>query len=110
VAPAASADDAVAADLAGACLPHDLDVDSALASGVQLSLSTPTAATAVPTEQRLVVFAQGLNLHAATAVDGRDRKRLERVCKYLVRPAFSLDAVRSKIPDDPYTLHAYTHS
>jgi hypothetical protein len=26
--------------------------------------------------------------------DGRDRKRLERVCRYLLRPAFAHDAVQ----------------
>jgi hypothetical protein len=39
-----------------------------------------------------------MNLHAATTVDGRDRKRLERVCKYLLRPPFALDAVHL-LPD-----------
>ena len=28
-------------------------------------------------------------LHAAVTVDGRDRKRLERVCRYLLRPPYS---------------------
>jgi hypothetical protein len=80
--------DAVAADVADAALPDDLevDVDAALASCVQLSLSTPTAPTAVSTPQGLVAFAHGMNLHAATTVDGRDRRRLERVCKLLAAP------------------------
>ena len=34
-----------------------------------------------------------MHLHAATTVDGRDRKRLERVCRYLLRPPFAHDAV-----------------
>lgn len=42
---------------------------------------------------QLVVSALGMNLHAATMVDGRDRRRLERLCKHLVRPPFSQDAV-----------------
>ena len=49
-------------------------------------------------ESGLVVHAHGMNLHAATTVDGRDRKRLERVCKYLLRPPFALDAVHL-LPD-----------
>src|SRR5207247_10508911 len=28
----------------------------------------------------------GVNVHAKVAVDGRDRERLERVCRYLARP------------------------
>jgi hypothetical protein len=90
--------DAVAADLADASVPDDIDIDSSLASCVQLSLSTPTAPPLSSTRQHLVVFAHGMNLHAATTVDGRDRKRLERVCKYLLRPPFSLDAVHL-LPD-----------
>ncbi len=34
-----------------------------------------------------------MSLHAATCVDGRDRKRLERLARYLLRPPFALDAV-----------------
>lgn len=34
---------------------------------------------------------QGVNVHAATVVDGRDRKRLERLCRYLARPPIAQD-------------------
>ena len=34
-----------------------------------------------------------MNLHAATTVDGRDRKRLERLARYLLRPPFATDAI-----------------
>lgn len=47
---------------------------------------------------RLVVRAHGMNLHAATVVDGRDRSRLQHLCKYLLRPPFSVDAVH-RLPD-----------
>ena len=33
----------------------------------------------------------GVNIHAAVAVDGRDRQRLERLCRYIARPPLSLD-------------------
>lgn len=36
-----------------------------------------------------------MHLHAATTVDGRDRKRLERVCRYLLAPPFAHDAVQA---------------
>ena len=34
------------------------------------------------------VSAFGMQLHAATTVDGRDRRRLERVCRYLLSPGW----------------------
>ena len=42
----------------------------------------------------MLVRGLGMQLHAAVTVDGRDRKRLERVCRYLLRPPFALDAVQ----------------
>ena len=88
----------VAADLAKAGLPDALDVDAALAGCVQLSLSTRADSIVVAPTPKLVVSAHGLNLHAATVVDGRDRRRLERLCKYLLRPPFSRDAIL-RLPD-----------
>ena len=32
---------------------------------------------------------------SATTVDGRDRRRLERVCRYLLRPPFAHDAIEA---------------
>ena len=43
----------------------------------------------------MTVSAFGMYLHAATTVDGRDRRRLERVCRYLLRPPFAHDAVEA---------------
>ena len=37
----------------------------------------------------------GVNIHAAVVVDGRDRKRLERVCRYIARPPLSLERLES---------------
>ena len=42
----------------------------------------------------MLVRGFGMQLHAAVTVDGRDRKRLERVCRYLLRPPFALGAVQ----------------
>jgi hypothetical protein len=83
--------------------------DEGLAACVQLGLSTPPL-RAVLTEQphpaRMHVSAFGMQLHAAVTDyqtahslrsgangDGRDRNRLERVCRYLLRPPFAHDAV-----------------
>jgi hypothetical protein len=41
----------------------------------------------------MTLSAFGMNLHAATTADGRDRKQLERICRYLLRPPFAHDAV-----------------
>jgi hypothetical protein len=91
--------DEVAADLAQAgVLDDELVLDATLAACVQLSLSTPPPLPAVASEPSLVAFAHGMSLHAATTVDRRDRKRLERVCKYLLRPPFAHDAVHL-LPD-----------
>lgn len=70
--------------------------DEGLAACVQLGLSRPPL-RAVLTEQPhpapMHVSAFGMQLHAAVTVDGRDRNRLERVCRYLLRPPFAHDAV-----------------
>ena len=39
-----------------------------------------------------------MSLQAATFIDGRDRPRLERMCRYLLRPPFAHDAVQA-LPD-----------
>jgi hypothetical protein len=41
----------------------------------------------------MTLSAFGMNLHAATTADGRDRKQLERICRYLLHPPFAHDAV-----------------
>ncbi|MBA3547026.1 MAG: transposase, partial [Nannocystis sp.] len=69
-------------------LDIDIDIDPALAACVQLSLAGPHLASgsqpAAPSPMTVSAF--GMNLHAATTADGRDRKQLERICRYLLRP------------------------
>ena len=72
----------------------DLDLDPALAACLQRSLAGPHLAPgsqSAPPPMTLSAF--GMNLHAATTADGRDRKQLERICRYLLRPPFAHDAV-----------------
>ena len=77
----------------------DDDTDDALAGCVQFSLAGPQRVGVSPAPPRpLEVSAFGMSLHAATVIDGRDRKRLERMCRYLLRPPFAHDAVR-ELPD-----------
>lgn len=68
----------------------DLDLDAALAACVQLGLAGPHLAPPEPAARPpLTASAFGMHLHAATPVDGRDRKQLERVCRYMLRPPFA---------------------
>ncbi len=77
----------------------DDDTDDALAGCVQLSLAGPQRVGVSPAPPRpLEVSGFGMSLHAGTVIDGRDRKRLERMCRYLLRPPFAHDAVR-ELPD-----------
>ncbi|MFY0535288.1 transposase zinc-binding domain-containing protein [Nannocystis pusilla] len=78
----------------------DRDVDPALAACVQLGLQGPHLALPCEpvTRPPLTMTAFGMHLHAATTVDGSDRKQLERVCRYMLRPPFAHDAVQA-LPD-----------
>jgi hypothetical protein len=72
---------------------HCLITDGAYAC-VQLSLAGPRLAPDSPSAPPpMTLSAFGMNLHAATTADGRDRKQLERICRYLLRPPFAHDAV-----------------
>ena len=81
-------------------IDDDLDLDPPLAACVQRSLAGPHFApvTEPMTRPPRTVPAFGMNLHAAATVDGRDRKQLERLCRYLLRPPFAHDAVKT-LPD-----------
>lgn len=92
--------DRVHLDLQRRDLDTAVDVDPALqaclALGRKRSMAlTPHDDAAV---RPLLAGAHGMQLHAAVTVDGRDRPRLERVVRYLYRPAFSHDAVKT-MPD-----------
>ncbi len=72
-------------------------VDEALVACVQLGLplrALGPSPCAAPPASPMLVRGFGMQLHAAVTVDGRDRKRLERVCRYLLRPPFALNAVQ----------------
>jgi hypothetical protein len=81
--------------------------DEGLATCVQLGLSRPPlrpVLTEPPRPAPMLVSAFGMQLHAAVTVDGRDRKRLERVCRYLLRPPFAHDAVE-RTADEQVRVH-----
>lgn len=45
----------------------------------------------VPSPSAPLAEVGGVNVHAQVCVDGRDRKRLERVCRYVARPPLAED-------------------
>jgi len=78
------------------CAAAELDLDPALATCVQQSLRGSRLAAAPPDTEPRPGTVSAFGMHSATTVDGRDRKRLERVCRYLLRPPFAHDAVEAK--------------
>ena len=50
-----------------------------------------------------VAEVRGINLHAKQLVDGRDRKQLERLCRYITRPPLAQDRL-TELPDGRYRL------
>ena len=58
-------------------------------------LGEPSATRQPPTG---VAEVHGFNIHAQRAVDGRDRKQVERLCRYMARPSISNDRL-SRLPD-----------
>jgi hypothetical protein len=47
----------------------------------------------------------GFNVHAKVAVDGHDRKRLERICRYLGRPPIAQERLE-QLQDGRLTCRA----
>ncbi|MBK7583068.1 MAG: transposase [Myxococcales bacterium] len=39
---------------------------------------------------------RGINLHAAQVIDGRDRRRVERLAKYITRPPIAQDRLERR--------------
>ena len=81
--------------------------DDATLACLQLGLPAPTLRalhTTPPAPKPMTASAFGMQLHAAVTTDGRDRRRLERMCRYLLRPAFAHDAVQA-MPDGSVRVH-----
>jgi hypothetical protein len=75
-----------------------IDVLSSRAGRPTLRLMTTPPVLSTSAEPGPVAVVRGFNLHAATAVDGCDRDRLERLCQYIGRPPIAQD--RLHILDD----------
>ena len=69
--------------------------------GVGLPADPPRIAPARPPPQHELDFAAGFSLHAATRIEADDRRRLERLCRYVVRPPVAAGRLRFA---DPETL------
>ncbi len=95
------------ADLAECAVDEGEPAEDGVAACVELGLSglgpgpvrTPPCAI-----EPMLVSGFGMQLHAAVCVDGRDRKRLERVCRYLLRPPFALGAA-ARTADGQVRVH-----
>jgi hypothetical protein len=46
--------------------------------------------------ERPVAEVRGVNVHAVQLVDGRDRRQLERLCKYITRPPVASERLRAR--------------
>jgi Putative transposase/Transposase zinc-binding domain len=58
---------------------------------------------AVPDPNEPVAEVRGINIHAKQLVDGRDRKQLERLCRYITRPPLAQERL-TELPDGRYRL------
>ena len=69
-----------------------------IAFGPRAGRKVLTLRGAMPREaaarQRLCADIDGFSLHAAVRVEAHDRKRLERLCRYITRPALSEERIR----------------
>jgi hypothetical protein len=50
------------------------------------------------------VVVDGFNVYAGDAIDGRDRKRIERMCRYLARPPIAMDRLTEAVEGLRYEL------
>jgi hypothetical protein len=97
---------AVHADVVAADLDEVADVDPSPHATTQVSLSTAVPSEPRGLERRLCVEAFDMNLHAASCVDGRDRKRLERRRAPVLRLATCVAPPSPSTPSPPPTTAA----
>ena len=56
----------------------------------------PARPRAVDVTDQPIAEVRGINIHAAQVVDGRDRRRVERLCKYITRPPVAQDRLERR--------------
>ncbi|MBE7481597.1 MAG: transposase [Polyangiaceae bacterium] len=56
----------------------------------------PARPRAVDATDQPIAEVRGINIHAVQVVDGRDRRRVERLCKYITRPPVAQDRLERR--------------
>jgi hypothetical protein len=68
----------------------------------------PVREVAKPKSNKGVAEVGGVNIHAGAAIDGRDRRRLERLCRYVARPPLSQK--RLEVVADGRVKYGFRHA
>ncbi|MCC7171927.1 MAG: transposase [Planctomycetes bacterium] len=68
-----------------------------------LSPEPPARPRAADATEEPIAEVCGINIHAAQVVDGRDRRRVERLCKYITRPPVAQERLERR-PDGKLEL------
>jgi hypothetical protein len=63
----------------------------------------PARPRAADATDQPIAEVRGINIHAVQVVDGRDRRRVERLCKYITRPPVAQDRLERR-PDGKLEL------
>jgi hypothetical protein len=61
-----------------------------------VSQDVPPGSRTAPATDEPVAEIRGVNVHAKQLVDGRDRRQLERLCRYITRPALAIERLRRR--------------
>jgi hypothetical protein len=75
-----------------------------LRCGLWVSRIVPPAANAATSGAALCAQVRGVNVHADVAIDGRDRPRLLRLCRYIARPPLAQERLE-QLPDGRLRYH-----
>jgi hypothetical protein len=70
---------------------------------VPLDPPDPARPRAAGATDELIAEVRGVNIHAAQVVDGRDRRRVERICRYITRPPVAQERLDQR-PDGKLEL------
>ena len=83
-----------------AAAARGVSVSGERAGKLPLRLITSPESTARPraagATDEPIAEVRGINIHAAQAIDGRDRRRVERICKYITRPPVAQDRLERR--------------
>jgi hypothetical protein len=102
----AGADDALATDQPTLGLLYGAAVQGKDPSSGQRTRVLRTVAQEQPgASSKLVAEVDGVNVQAGARVDGADRTRLERLCRYIARPALALG--RLSVRDDGRVVYRF---